>query len=156
MTFFLVTESIKNIQCLPNEIFYQIFSYLTDGELLFSFHSSDKNDRFYQLIRDRTSINLRSIRRSQFTELTLNIENDPSKNLINQTIIQKICLFNDDETPGIINLFFSTYSFDLFRSFPNLKVLVLDQPELNDLNVETNSSLNKFLACFFFLLFNRN
>jgi hypothetical protein len=109
------------IECLPNELFYQIFSYLTDGELILSFHLLTKNIRFDELIRNRTSINLRSIRRLQFLE---------NKSLINPNIVRQIYLFNDDDTPGIINLFFTLYS------FPNLQNLVLDQPEQNDLIVK--------------------
>ncbi|CAF1265165.1 unnamed protein product [Adineta steineri] len=115
---------LSNIECLPNEIFYQIFSYLTDRELLNSFCFTLKNKRFDELIRNRTSINFRSIQRSQLIHLIY------KNSLINQKILRQIHLFNDDNTPGLINLFFNLYSFDLF---PNLKILVLDQPEQTDL-----------------------
>ncbi len=97
-----------------------------------------KDGRFNELIRTRTSINFRSIRRLQFLE---------NKCLINSKILRQIYLFNNDDTPGIINLFFSLYSFDLINYFPNLQNLVLDQPEQNDLIVK--SKLNYFL-CFEF------
>lgn len=114
------------IENLPNELFYEIFSYLTDDELLTSFRLLTKNKHFDQLIYNRTSINLRSIRRLEFIK---------NKSLINSKILRQVNLFNNDDTPGIINLFFSLYSFDLNLSFPNLQNLVLDQPEQNDLIV---------------------
>ncbi len=123
-------ESITTIENLPNELFYQIFSYLTDDELFSSFHLLTKNGRFDELIRKRTSINLRSIRRLQFLE---------NKCLINSKILRQIYLFNNNDTPGIINLFFTLYSFDLINSFPNLQNLVLDQPEQNDLIVKNEN-----------------
>jgi hypothetical protein len=35
-----------NLQHLPNELFYQIFSYLTDGEMFSSFYLVTKDGRF--------------------------------------------------------------------------------------------------------------
>jgi len=60
-------ESITTIENFPNELFYQIFSYLTDGKLFSSFYLLTKDDRFDELIRTRTSINLQSIRRLHST-----------------------------------------------------------------------------------------
>ncbi len=95
-----------------------------------SFCSLTNDDRFDQLIRNRTRINFQSIQRIQFLE---------NRCLINRNIIRQIYLFNNDDTPGIINEFFSFYSFDLMNSFPNLQNLVLDQPEQNDLIVNKHS-----------------
>jgi hypothetical protein len=115
-----------NLQNLPNELFYQIFSYLTDGEIVSSFSSLTQDNRFDQLIRRRTSLNFRSIGRREL----FNYEH-----LINPSMIRDIRLFNDDDTPGIIKSFFYMHSFDLGSHFPNLKNLVLDQPEQQDLIV---------------------
>lgn len=125
----------------PNELFYKIFSYLTDGELLKSFDFSGRNPRFDDLIIHRTKLNYRSIERSLF------LENRPK---LTREIINEINLFNDDNTPAIINSFFSFYSFDLFNTFPNLQNLVLDQPEQKDLLV-THSSITTKTSLFFSL-----
>ena len=82
---FKSTTTIPNLTCLPNELFYQIFSYLTDGELLLSFKNFIRTDRFNELIRNRTSINFYSIRREQFFE---------NKCFINSRILHQIYLFN--------------------------------------------------------------
>ena len=125
----------------PNELFYKIFSYLTDGELFKSFDFSGRNYRFEDLIIHRTKLNYHSIERSLF------LENRPK---LNREIINEINLFNDDDTPGIINSFFSFYSFDLFNTFPNLQNLVLDQPEQKDLLVTSPSIMKTklLILCF--------
>lgn len=128
---------------LPNELFYKIFSYLSDGELFRSFDFSRKKPRFDHLILHRTKLNFRSIDRSLFLENRANLTRE---------IINEIHLFNDD-TPGIIHSFFSFHSFDLFQTFPNLQNLVLDQPEQADLLVIT-SSIIQLKKIVFFL--NRN
>jgi hypothetical protein len=87
-------ESITTIENLPNELFYQIFFYLTNGELFSSFCLLTKDGHFDELIRKRTSINLWSIRRLEFLE---------NKCLINSKILREIYLFNDDDTRRIIN-----------------------------------------------------
>ncbi|UJR20104.1 hypothetical protein I4U23_023238 [Adineta vaga] len=117
-------EPKSTLECLPNELFYQIFSYLTDRELLNSFRFLPFHHRFDELIENRTSINLQSIQRSQFIEFFY------EKSSINPQILRQIRLFNNEETPGMIHFFFSIYSWNLF---PNLKILVLDQPEQKDL-----------------------
>jgi hypothetical protein len=138
---------VTRFECLPNELFYHIFSYLTDGELFLSFNCLTEDNRFSELIRGRTSINLRSIQRSQFLELTC----PHRKSFINPSIIRSVRLFNNDDTPGMINLFFSLHSFQLINSFPNLQILVLDQPEQNDLIV---TFINKeFIIKIFFFFF---
>jgi hypothetical protein len=124
---------------LPNELFYQIFSYLTDSELLTSFRLLTNDGRFDELIVNRTRIHFRSIRRFQLVE---------NRCLINPKIVRQIHLFNDDDTPGIINAFFSYYSFDLINSFPNLQNLVLDQPEQNDLIVKILFKISNFFHFF--------
>lgn len=116
----------RKFEDFPNELIYEIFSYLTDNELFISFYCLTKDNRFNQLISNRTKINFRSIQRLEFLEKNY---------LINLKIIREIFLFNNDDTPGIINLFFSLYSFNLNETFPNLQNLVLDQPEQNDLMV---------------------
>jgi hypothetical protein len=124
---------------LPNELFYQIFSYLNDSELLTSFRLLTNDGRFDELIVNRTRIHFRSIRRFQLVE---------NRCLINPKIVRQIHLFNDDDTPGIINAFFSYYSFDLINSFPNLQNLVLDQPEQNDLIVKILFKISNFFHFF--------
>jgi hypothetical protein len=138
---------VTSFECLPNELFYQIFSYLTDGELFLSFNCLTSDDRFDELIRGRTSLNLRSIERSHFLQLIC----PHQKSFINPQIIRSIRLFNNDDTPGIINFFFSFHSFQLINSFPNLQILVLDQPEQNDLIVNLKNKIiisNKTLSIY--------
>ena len=115
------------LEDLPNELFYKIFSYLTDGELFHSFDFSERNLRLERLIIHRTKLNFRSIDRDRYLS---------NRDRLNREMIREIYLFNDDQTPGIINSFFSFYSFDLFNCFPNLQNLVLDQPEQIDLLVK--------------------
>jgi hypothetical protein len=137
-------SKINSIEELPNELFYQIFTYLTDPELLIAFRGLTNDGRFDELIRNRTKLHFRSIRRIQFLE---------NRCFINPKIVRELHLFNDDDTPGIINAFFSFYSFDLIDSFLNLQNLVLDQPEQNDLIVYKTS----FLCIeFTFIYFHRN
>ncbi len=66
----LLTKRLKStistkttFECLPNELFYQIFSYLTARELLTAFSFFPLHHRFNQLIHNRTSINPHSIHR---------------------------------------------------------------------------------------------
>jgi hypothetical protein len=107
---------------------------------LTSFRRLTNDGRFDELIVNRTRINFRSIRRFQLVE---------NRCLINPKIVREIHLFNDDDTPGMINAFFSFYSFDLINSFPNLQNLVLDQPEQNDLIVKILFSKSRISSfCF--------
>ena len=114
----------SNLFDLPNELIYQIFSYLTDGEIFESFVKFDSTNRFDELIRNRTSIDFRSIRRISFKI---------NSNSILTNSVRRICLFNDEITPSLINAFLSPFEFQLKRVFPNLVNLILDQPEQNDL-----------------------
>jgi len=60
-------------------------------------------------------------------------------------IIRQIRLFNTEETPSLIYFFFAIYPLGLF---PNLKILVLDQPEQQDLLVISKTKRNKISFLF--------
>ena len=107
------------LESLANELFLDIFDYISIGQILRSFQSL--NSRFNQLI----DANLRSTRHLDFRFMSLNdshifFQSQLSK-IMNQII--SITISNEDETPLQIE-FFHGHDFR-FRQFINLQSLSL-------------------------------
>ncbi|UJR32939.1 hypothetical protein I4U23_020400 [Adineta vaga] len=107
-----------HIESFANELFLEVFQYLTTSNIYHAFHGL--NDRFDTIILEyfRTcDINFRSISKYDFDFIC--------EHYLTQTIdhISSLCLSDDDDTPGQIEQFLS-HGFTI-RQFSNLKSLFL-------------------------------
>ena len=107
-----------HIESFANELFLEIFQYLTTSNIYYGFHGL--NERFDTVILEyfRTcDINFRSISRCDFDFIC--------QYYLPQTInqIRSLCLSDDDDTPGQIDRFFS-FGFKL-NQFHDLQSLLL-------------------------------
>ena len=110
--------SSMNIEQLPNELFIEIFSYLTNVDVIYGF--SLLNNRFQQLTRSVCKIlDFKSVDKTKFDWVIQ--QHSPE-------YWGSLRLSTDDETPGQIEYFSQFYPFDQYVSQLKSVTLIGVQP----------------------------
>lgn len=137
---------------LPVEIFHSIFDYLNPFDIFSSFSSLNNSINEKISSYRRLKINFRSIEKWKCEYLC---------ELFQGNQVQSLCLSNDEESPGQINLFLSYFSFYRFDHLQSIDLKGIDEanllylifshlenhPQLESISIETKSiSINKRIS----------
>ena len=109
------------LDVLPNELFYEVFRYLTGDAIFYAFKGlNQRMDALYENY-DRYHLDFRSWSKSKFNFI---------RQLISPDQLRSLILYDADDTCGQITRFFHLFSIRQFVNLRSLSLLEISEQDL--------------------------